>query len=169
MIHAQILLTSLNRGQWTLAFAHALVAYFHIDPIHYVPRWHPVRVVRRWVALRLAIQLANPDDGANDGMTMTTTTTTTTTTTEGGQQQQQRGRKATDDKGHRSVNWPIVILGLYREVVEDVVKSHGRSTQFAAEVHAFGERNGFTGREVPVGEVEREWARLRGWADEVLR
>ncbi len=102
-------------------------------------------------------------------MTMTTTTTTTTTTTEGGQQQQQRGRKATDDKGHRSVNWPIVILGLYREVVEDVVKSHGRSTQFAAEVHAFGERNGFTGREVPVGEVEREWARLRGWADEVLR
>lgn len=59
-IHAQILLTSLNLGNWALAFRHSLVTYLHIDPIHYPQPWHPVRVVHTWITLRLAMQMAQP-------------------------------------------------------------------------------------------------------------
>lgn len=148
-IHAQILLTSLDTCNWNLAFRHSLVVYFHIDPVHYVPRWHPVRVVHTWVALRLAMQMANPSLPDDEGSATSAT--------------------AAVSEWRRRVDWAVVIWGLWRQVSEDVVKSHGSNTTFAIEVQVFGSGTALFRMEFPQEEKEREWSRLRALADEVLK
>ena len=101
------------------------------------------------------MQMANPglpdDEGVADASALTTTTAASAI-----------------PEWRRSVDWPVVIGGLWREVSEDVVKSHGSNTTFAAEVQAFGKGSGLFGMDLPEGKKEREWSRLRALAEEVL-
>lgn len=69
----------------------------------------------------------------------------------------------------QSIDWAVVVWGLWREVSEDVVKSHGDESTFAKEVYAFGSGSELFGMELRQGEKEREWGRLRVVAEEVLK
>lgn len=79
------------------------------------------------------------------------------------------GANAVAPEWRRSVDWAIVVWGLWREVSEDVVKSHGSDSTFALEVQAFGKGSELFGMQLQQGEKEREWARLRALAEEVLK
>ena len=69
----------------------------------------------------------------------------------------------------RSVDWAVVVWGLWREVSEDVIKSHGANSTFALEVQTFGKGSELFEMMIPPGEKEQEWSRLRALAEEVLK
>lgn len=126
--------------EWLWALKYALKAYFLIEPVHYPLSWHPVRVVRKWVLLRLVIQIAGTIQGDGDLV------------------------KALD---HFKVDWRIVIEGLWKEVSDGVELSHGGASSFAEEVKTMGQECGIRGTHVSVETTEREWVKLRKIADEI--
>ena len=144
-IHQQILLAGLALGELNLALTHALVMYFYVNPVLYVPNFHPVRVVRGWVLLRLVTTLLI-EEGREKRVTG-------------------RGGKTApyDDLDPR-----IVISGLWQEVKEGVQRSHGSDSIFAAEVREWGAQNGSAGiaPTITAQDREREWTKLRKLADE---
>ena len=103
--------------------------------MHYVPDFHPVRVVHKWVLLRLIVQIAGMV-GERDA--------------------------SVESLAKFGVEWQVVIFCLLREVEEGVGRSHGRGSVFAEEVEGLGREMGMEGWMVVGGEVEeREWRKLR--------
>lgn len=103
------------------------------------------------------MQLANPalpDDEGNASASASTSDVTVAVTA---------------PEWRRSVDWAVVVWGLWREVSEDVIKSHGANSTFALEVQAFGKGSDLFEMMIPPGEKEREWSRLRALAEEVLK
>lgn len=113
-----------------------------------------MRVVHTWVALRLAIQLANPALPDDEGISTISAS--------------HSASPSPPPEWRRSVNWAIVVGALWREVNEDVTKSHGAQSAFAMEVQVFGKESELSEMMLPLAEKEREWVRLRALAQEVL-
>lgn len=78
-------------------------------------------------------------------------------------------RASTAPEWRQSIDWAVVVWCLWREVSEDVVKSHGAGSTFSLEVQAFGKGSALFEMMIPPGEKEREWSRLRALADDVLK
>ena len=132
------MLVSITLQYWSLALAHALKAYFYIDPIHCPQVWHPVRVVRKWVLFRLVSQIAYL---------------------------QSAGKSEDLEKYH--VDWAIVGWGLLQEVWNGVSRSHGDENRFAKEVKEMYEQDmwGEVSKGADMMVMEDEWRKLRIIAD----
>ncbi|KAF6236550.1 hypothetical protein HO173_005331 [Letharia columbiana] len=131
-------LNAIATQSWAIALSYALKAYFLIDPLHYRSSWHPVRVVRKWVLLRLVTQIAgivSEGDGSIKGLEKF------------------------------GINWQIVAVGLFHEISDGAPHSHGSNSPFTAEVKAFGEGAGMGRGKCEKGLLEEEWAKLRKVAD----
>lgn len=132
-------LNAIGTQSWAIALSYALKAYFFIDPLHYQLSWHPVRVVRKWVLLRLVTQIIALVS-AGDGRI-----------------------KWLEKFG---IDWQIVAMGFFQEVSDGAPLSHGSDSPFAAEVKAFGEGAGMGREKVKRILLEEEWAKLRKVADD---
>ena len=131
-------LNAIANQSWAIALSFALKAYFYIDPLLYRLSWHPVRVVRKWVLLRLVTQIAGL---VSDG------------------------DASIQALEKFSVHWQLVAMGIFQEVSNAISFSHGDESPFAAEVKAFGEGSGI-GREGLRNELlQEEWAKLRKIAE----
>ena len=119
---------------WVLALSYALKAYFFIDPVHYRLSWHPVRVVRKWVLLRLVTQIAGLVSERDSSI------------------------KGLETFG---INWQAVALGLFQEVYDGASRSHGSDSPFTAEVKAFGEGAGMGRARSDERLFDEEWVKLR--------
>lgn len=132
-------LNAIATQSWAIALSYALKAYFFIDPLHYRLRWHPVRVVRKWVLLRLVIQIAR-------------------LVSEGD------GRIRVLEKF--GIEWQIVARGLFQEISDGAPFSHGSNSPFTAEIETFGEGAGMGKEKFESGILEEQWAKLRKVADD---
>ena len=131
-------LNAVTTQSWATALRYALKAYFFIDPMHHGLSWHPVRVVRKWVLLRLVTQIT--------GLLI-------------------EGDSSVKALGKFGINWRTVATGLFQEVIDGAPYSHGNDSPFTAEVKAFG-AGVYMGREKSDKELlEVEWAELRKVAD----
>ena len=131
-------LNAVATQSWAIALTYALKAYFLIDPLHYRLSWHPVRIVRKWVLLRLVTQIAGLVSDGNSSI---------------------------KGFGEIDMNWQIVAMGLFQEVSDGAPHSHGSNSPFTAEVYAFGERAGMGREKLERVLLEKEWAKLRRIAD----
>ena len=140
---------------------HALKVYFHVDPVVYPQGWHPVRVVHVWVLVRVVGVVAGlMAAGAEE---------------EGGEgESREREREKVQGLRKYAVEWGVVVWGLLREVEAVVGRSHGDESSFAKMVRGRVEEVRGDMRMVRVDERvveggrEREWAKLRRVADEVV-
>ncbi|MCJ1449797.1 hypothetical protein MMC28_000125 [Mycoblastus sanguinarius] len=134
-----VFLNAITSQSWPTALNYTLKAYFFIDPVHHPLNWHPVRIVRKWVLLRLVVQIAGLVSENDDSV------------------------KAMENFG---IDWQIVAVGLYREIADGVIFSHGRESPFADQVKALGEGTGIVGASVGRKRVTEEWGTLRKVADQ---
>lgn len=132
-------LNAVSLRNWPAALTYGLRAYFFIDAVHYEPDWHPVRIVRKWVLLRLVVQIAALMSEGNASV------------------------KGLEKYG---VDWQVFALGLLRDVEEGVGKSHGVDSVFAKEVEGFARDAGMGGRSVEGEAVGREMGKLRRIAED---
>lgn len=148
-LRAALVLALLAAQQWVPALIHSLVTYFHIDPFQLPEAVHPVRVVHKWVLLGLVLQIAAVGQEGDEAV------------------------KALEEKW--GLDWAVVVFGLLREVEGSVGGSHGVESRFAATVRMEGERfrvdtrARWENRGPGMGEVESEWGKLGGVADEGVR
>ena len=132
-------LNALATQSWAIALQYALKAYFFVDPLHHRLSWHPVRVVRKWVLLRLVTQIAGLVSEGNGSM---------------------KRLEAFD------INWQNVAMGLFQELSEGAFLSHGSNSPFTAEVKAFGDGAGMRREKRESDLLKKEWAKLRKVADD---
>ena len=125
-------------GSWAIALRYALKAYFFVDPLHHRLSWHPVRVVRKWVLLRLVIHIAGLVSEEDSSI------------------------REIEKVG---IDWQLVADGLFREISEDAPYSHGNNSPFTAEVKVFGESVGMGKGKSEKGSFEEERVKLRQVAD----
>ncbi|KAL2036883.1 hypothetical protein N7G274_010426 [Stereocaulon virgatum] len=132
-------LNAISLQNWPAALAYSLRAYFFIDAIHYQPEWHPVRIVRKWVLLRLVVQTAalmSEGDASVKGLEK------------------------------YGVDWRVFALALLRDIEEGGGRSHGVDSIFAKQVDGFA-RDAGMGRGSVEGEVVgREMRKLRRIAED---
>lgn len=133
IVQQKAFLDALAQEDWLGALKYALEAYFLIEPVHYPLKWHPVRVVKAWVLLKLVIHIvALLQDG--------------------------NGRfKALD----LSIDWQIVVGGLWKEVHDGVEMSHGEGSPFAQEVESMGQGMEHGGAHITTKALNREWGKLK--------
>ncbi|KAL8865464.1 MAG: hypothetical protein Q9174_006871, partial [Haloplaca sp. 1 TL-2023] len=97
-----------NMGQWLLAVAHALQAYFYISPVLYPDEWNPLRAVKTLTLLRLVLELGFQ---TNEGL------------------DKKRYKQALKKYG---IDWPVVAAALANEVASTIPKGFGLDSSFAA-------------------------------------
>ncbi|KAI4259679.1 MAG: hypothetical protein LQ352_000612 [Teloschistes flavicans] len=108
-------LISIDLGHWLSALGYALKAYLYIEPMQYRLSWHPVRIVRTFVLLKIIVEAGyqsneGPDSHLYQGAL------------------QQFGS-----------NWPLIIAALAGEVDAAVPQGFGMESSFAAEFRSFRE------------------------------
>ena len=111
-IQHQAFLNALSCQIWPLALKYGVASAVRIQPVQYPVPWHPIRVVRIWVLLRLMLQIL------------------------GLLQENDEGVQALK---HLNVDWRNLSITLCRQLRDDVAKSHGSDSSLAAEVKAFGD------------------------------
>ena len=131
-------LNAISTQSWAIALRCALKAYFFIDPLHYPSSWHPLRVVRKWVLLRLVTQIAELASNGDSGI---------------------------KDLQKFGIRWQTVAWGLFQEVSDEVPRSHGTNSSFNTEVKAFGEGAGMGREKCEERSIKEEWAKLAKVAD----
>ena len=131
-------LNAIATGSWAIALRYALKAYFFVDPAHHRLSWHPVRVVRKWVLLRLVIHIVGLVSEADSSI------------------------KEFERVG---IDWQVVANGLFREISEEAPYSHGSDSPFTAEVKVFGEGVGIGKEKSEKGLFDEERVKLRKVAD----
>ena len=137
-IHHNAFLNAVARQEWPLALQYALQAYFDIDPINYRMSWHPVRVVRKWVLLRLVVQIVTL---------------------------MQEGDKSLKSLDQFNIDWPIVVEGLWKEISNGVRLSHGVDNALTEEVRLMGKGIGIGVNEIGEENLKRQWMKLRKIGD----
>ncbi|MCJ1249215.1 hypothetical protein MMC30_006438 [Trapelia coarctata] len=143
-LRAAMVLALLAAEQWIPALIHSLITYFHVDPFQLPQAMHPVRVVHKWVLLKLVLQIVAVGQEGDEAV------------------------KALEEKW--GLDWAVVVWGLLREVEGSVGGSHGVESRFAGRVRKEGERfrvdtrARWEDRGPGMGEVESEWGRLRAVA-----
>lgn len=99
-----------------------------------------MRVVRKWVLLRLVAQIAGLVAESDESVTAL---------------------------AKYGLDWRVVAQGLWREVSDGVPSSHGTEGPFAEEVREFGAAIGVDERVIDMEAVEMAWAKMRRIADRV--
>lgn len=111
-IQHQAFLNALSCQIWPLALKYGVASAVHIEPLQYPLPWHPIRVVRIWILLRLMVQILGLLQEKDD---------------------------AVQALKHLNLDWRNLSITLYRQLRDDVAKSHGTDSSLAAEVKAFGD------------------------------
>ena len=93
-----------------------------------------MRVVRKWVLLRLVTQITGLLSEGNSSIKCL---------------------------GEYGIDWRTVTMGLFLEVQDGVLRSHGSDSPFTAEVKGFGERANIGTEKSNKVVLEEEWAKLR--------
>ena len=137
MLH-QAFLNALATQSWSVALRYALMGYFHIEPVHYPVTWHPVRVVRTLVLLRLVIHIAGLVQGEDERVKVLSSF---------------------------DVDWRVVAEKLWAEVHDGVLLSHGKESGLAGEVRQLGEGLRIVNKDLQKVMTERQWVKLRLIAD----
>ena len=135
------LLNAVTRSDWATAVRCALRAYYDIEPVHYPLEWHPVRVVRKWVLLKLLGSLILDVH---------------------------EGHPSVQGLREASVEWAIIGAELWTEIMKGVKLSHGEDCSLAQKVRLLGHESNFpeimADRERKWGMYsQREWAKVRAW------
>ena len=138
ILHAAFL-NAIATQSWATAVRYSLKAYFFIDPLQHRLSWHPVRIVRKWVLLRLVTQIAGLVDEGDSNI---------------------------KEFGETGINWQIVAMGLFQEVSAGAPRSHGNHSPFTAEVMSFGERTGLGRESSETSLIQEQWEKLRKVADD---
>lgn len=60
-LRQQLVTAYLSEGQYNLAFVHAMIQSFQLDPILYLATHHPIRMVHAWLCVRIIDQLLVED------------------------------------------------------------------------------------------------------------
>ena len=139
-------LNAVARQDWVTAVRYGLRAYFEVEPVQYPLEWHPIRVVRQWVLLKLLVNCAGlVQEGAGSSV------------------------EGLGGLGLEGGEWAVVIKALWVEVGKGVVLSHGKENKLAEEVGLMGQGMGgggeALGKEWETA-VKTVWAKLRMWVDE---
>ena len=132
----------LHRTTMFSAFRMGLKLYFDVHPVLYPPPFHPVRIVHKWTLAMLALFLAA--------------------------ERLSLGISESDDM---NLEYGVAVLGLLREVVDNVPQSHGKDSGFARTVQQkFEEVSVDMTRGDPrryrniENQMEAQWGILRGLA-----
>ena len=136
-IQQKAFLNALTRQDWLGALKFALEAYLYIEPVHYPSSWHPVRVVKTWVLLKLIMNIAALTHKGDDCV------------------------RAID---RLEIDWDIVIVGLWNEVRDGVEMSHGEANPLAEGVKAAGQEMELGAADINIKTKEREWGKIRDLA-----
>ena len=130
----------LNVQDSVSALGHALKAYFHIEPVLFHPDWHPIRVVRKWVLLRIVIEVVY---------------------------QAENDTQVRSKLDKYQIEWPAVALRLLKEIMDAEEKGFGQESKFAAEVKRF-QQNEIPQGAYGGMEMEDQSSTLRRMADELV-
>ena len=130
-------LNAIATGSWATALGYALKAYFFVDPLQHRLSWHPVRVVKKWVLLRLVIHIA--------GLMIEDS--------------------SVKELGKFGIDWQVVANGLFQEISEEAPYSHGSDSPFTAEVEGLREGLGMGIEKGEKVLFEEERVKLREVAD----
>ncbi|KAI9677909.1 MAG: hypothetical protein M1829_002406 [Trizodia sp. TS-e1964] len=149
IIHDTIALEHLLEGRWSLALAHYLVIYFHIDPRSNPEPFHPERVVHSWRLAKLFAQISSLAASKPEEVQML---------------------------DPYSLKYPAILLGFLTEVDSNVDRSHGSNSRFArtvrvrvAEVGIIKGHDAFQRWGITKVHMEEEWRKLRKIADELAQ
>ena len=132
-------LTAVACEDWVFALITAVQSHLHVEPMQYLSSWHPIRVVRQWVLLRLVVHIASLE-AAHDGSIKALETF--------------------------YVNWMLISKGLWQDVSEGVMKSHGVG-KFSQQIAVFGEEMGIAGPKVNDEELVGEFRKLEKLAEKI--
>lgn len=144
-IRVDITSRMLSQNRLGLALFQMAKTYFLIDPILYPQDFHPVRVVHTWNLAKTLVQAySSPNDSS--------------TTIDAG----------VEELFRREFDFVVPIVKLLRNLVGDVVKSHGKGSKLAMMVFTTA-RQVFEGvGEHNLREIERDplgmWAEFERWA-----
>lgn len=95
----------MHRATMFSAFRMGLKLYFDVHPVLYPSSFHPVRIVHKWTLAMLALFLAA-----------------------------ERGSMGISESDDMNLEYGVAVLGLLREVVDNVPLSHGKDSNFARSV-----------------------------------
>ncbi|KAL8903325.1 MAG: hypothetical protein Q9171_007442 [Xanthocarpia ochracea] len=109
-IRNEMRLLQWSLDHWSVAAVHALKAYFFIDPVLYPIPWHPVRIQRVFVFLKLLHELQYQIFASTDN-----------------------GHEIERDLKRYSINWLSVNKGLEQEIEAAIPKAFGTDSSFAEE------------------------------------
>ena len=137
LLHSTFL-SALAAQDWARALKYATLTTRDVEPIQYPLPWHPIRLVRKWVLLRLLVHIATLD-AEND--------------------------ETVKVLKKLNINHVLVSQGLWKELRNEVAKSHGDDTRFAREIQTFGEEIGAVASSIRDRELELEWAKVARAAD----
>ena len=137
LLHS-LFLCALGAQDWAHALNVALITRRCVEPVQYPLPWHPIRVVKSWVLLRLLVHIATLD--AKSEGTLGTL-------------------------GGLGVNYLLLSQGLWKQVNDGVAKSHGGHSRLAREVRLFGEEIGAEGSKADDERLEFEWAKIEKMAE----
>jgi hypothetical protein len=133
-LRQQLIGAYLSTQRWVPALAHALKQYFHVDSRVFPEEFHPVRVVHTWVLVILINYIRG--EVHDEPMKVL---------------------------GKYNVNWAAVLLMLIKEVTDNMGKSHGDPSRFAAMVRkkVWELTGGGFDISVPEDLTHDQWKRLR--------
>ena len=137
LLHS-LFLCALGAQDWAHALKVALVTRRCIEPVQYPLPWHPIRVVKSWVLLRLLVHIATLAAESEEAL---------------------------GDLRGLDVNYILLSRGLWKRVNDDVAKSHGGHSRLAREVKSFGGEIGAEGSKADDEGLELEWAKIEKMAE----
>ena len=153
-LRQQLITAYLSNGSYNLAFVHAMIQCFQLDPTLYPATHHPIRTVHAWLCVRIIDHLLERDLGSQ------------------AQQEKQPNfslvpfnvdldfwRRAIAVSLHRSVN--IVALGNFSRMVN--VRYHEDRAQWARSDKEYQEQ--YAGKEI----LQANWAHVQQAIDIVMK
>ncbi|KAI9681140.1 MAG: hypothetical protein M1817_002422 [Caeruleum heppii] len=152
----------LEAKQWENALAWLILVRSEIDPLLFPEPFHPVRVVHQWTLLKLLIHVSSLIHSSPSSSSSSSSPHPSPPT-----------QHLSPSFRALHVDFPLLIPALFGTLASQVPRSHGPDSRFGKMVREKNEeiQRDLRGRG-PVGEVwkdaelvEREWGRLKGWAD----
>ncbi|KAL8712412.1 MAG: hypothetical protein Q9220_003260 [cf. Caloplaca sp. 1 TL-2023] len=111
-IRHELQLAHMELRNWSSALGHALKMYFYIEPVLFPLEWHPQRIVRTYVLLKIILEVAFHVSQGTDNELV-----------------KQLEKYALD--------WAAVVLGFTKEIEVAIPKGFGWDTSFAREFQDF--------------------------------
>ena len=139
LYHA-LFLSAVASREWVIALICAMQLHTDIEPALHPETWHPVRIVRVWVFLRMLVHMAALLHDSNPSV--------------------ERLKQA-------DIDFRAIASAAYTDIRSQIGRSHGLGSRFEKEVIAFGESVGLASLEVD--DTANQWevfAKVLGAFDE---